>query len=70
MPEASPERITVWLNQLPKHQRAIVKGRIMYELRLGWSTLHERLANGFPEEDHDRIRSIFSDYLYLIEKKA
>jgi hypothetical protein len=70
LPIITPQKIEFWMSKLTAHQKRTVKGRMMSELRYGWSTLHERLKDGFPEKDHSKLRSIFSDYLVITKDAA
>ena len=66
LPEVNKQQVEKWLSKLTSYQKRLVKGRLMFELRLSWTSLHSKLQkNGFTEAEKEKVRSIFSDYLVI-----
>lgn len=65
LPEITPDIISFWMQRLTSYQRKLVKGRLMFELRLNWASVHTKIKSGFDEEERPTVLSIFSDYLQV-----
>lgn len=71
LPTVNKNQVDKWLSKLTGYQRKIVKGRLMFELRLSWTSLHKKLKqDSWTDTEKSKIRSIFSDYLQITKEAA
>ncbi len=65
LPDATKEQVTYWMSRLTGYQKKVVKGRLMGDLRVSWTTLHQKLNDGFSDNEKKKVREIFSDYVII-----
>lgn len=70
LPKLTPENFEAIMQKLTGYQRRVVKGRMMAELRCSWSLIHDKITNGFSEDEQKKVLSILSDYVIVTKEAA